>query len=63
MYNRRYVDRVIEEMDTPDNYPLTLVYLDLNGLKLINDAFGHSAGDEVLKTVANILKAQPARKM
>ena len=58
MYNRRYLDKAIEDMDKGENYPLTLVYLDINGLKLINDAFGHSAGDEVLKTVSQILKSE-----
>ncbi len=29
---------------------------DLNGLKIINDSFGHKKGDEILKKTANILK-------
>jgi diguanylate cyclase (GGDEF)-like protein len=35
--------------------PLSLVLIDVNGLKLANDAFGHLAGDELLKKVAAIL--------
>jgi len=35
-----------------------LIVLDVDRLKPINDAFGHGAGDEVLKAIVNVLKAQ-----
>jgi len=36
--------------------PLSLVLIDVNGMKLMNDAFGHMAGDELLVTVAQVLR-------
>ncbi|HOJ40922.1 MAG TPA: GGDEF domain-containing protein, partial [bacterium] len=36
--------------------PFHLLFLDVDGLKAINDARGHLAGDEVLKKVAELLK-------
>lgn len=39
-----------------ENLPLTIVMADVNGLKLVNDSFGHAAGDELLKKVSEIIK-------
>lgn len=55
VYNRRYFETAMLELDTGENLPLSLIMLDVNGLKLINDAFGHLAGDELLKITASEL--------
>ncbi len=56
LYNRRYFDEELQRLDVPRNLPLTLMMLDINGLKLTNDAFGHQAGDELLARVAVVLQ-------
>ncbi|MDD6194485.1 MAG: diguanylate cyclase [Lachnospiraceae bacterium] len=54
IYNRAMCDKEFERLDTSDeNY--SLVNLDLNGLKAINDRMGHAAGDKLLVSFANIL--------
>lgn len=55
LYNRRFYEEELLRLDTSRNLPISLVLLDVNGLKLTNDAFGHQSGDELLKRVAKIV--------
>lgn len=54
LYNRRYYTEELERLDQPKYYPLSIVIADINGLKIMNDAFGHLMGDQLLIKVANI---------
>jgi diguanylate cyclase (GGDEF)-like protein/PAS domain S-box-containing protein len=56
LYNRRYMEDSIKRLDVSRNIPLTLMVLDVNGLKLTNDAFGHEAGDQLLIKFAAIMR-------
>lgn len=56
IYNRRYFDEVMKRMDEQDSYPLCIICCDINGLKLVNDVFGHSVGDQLICRVAECLK-------
>jgi diguanylate cyclase (GGDEF)-like protein/PAS domain S-box-containing protein len=58
VYNRRYFDEIIErefERVQRDGIPLSIMMLDMDHFKTINDTFGHAAGDLVLKTAAKAL--------
>jgi diguanylate cyclase (GGDEF)-like protein/PAS domain S-box-containing protein/putative nucleotidyltransferase with HDIG domain len=55
--NRRFYEEELRRLDIKENLPLTIVLGDVNGLKLINDSFGHAAGDELIKKVAEIIKS------
>ncbi|MFA6682015.1 MAG: HD-GYP domain-containing protein, partial [Sphaerochaeta sp.] len=56
LHNRRYFEEVMKRLDTKDNLPLSIIMCDINGLKLVNDSFGHNAGDALLKAASKILK-------
>ncbi len=56
IYNRRYYEEELKRLDTERNLPISIIMGDLNGLKLINDSFGHSAGDEFLVKAAEAIK-------
>jgi diguanylate cyclase (GGDEF)-like protein len=40
-----------------NEHPLTVVYIDLDNFKTINDRYGHSTGDNLLRLVANTIKS------
>ena len=56
IYNRRYFEEQLKTLDTAENLPLSIVMGDLNGLKVTNDAFGHSQGDRLLKKAAESMQ-------
>jgi PAS domain S-box-containing protein len=56
IYNRRYFEEVLQKTDTQENLPISIIMADVNGLKLTNDIFGHTAGDELLMKAAQIMK-------
>ena len=52
LYNRRFCEEKIRRLDTDINLPISIIIGDVNGLKLLNDAFGHDKGDELLQKAA-----------
>jgi diguanylate cyclase (GGDEF)-like protein/putative nucleotidyltransferase with HDIG domain len=56
LYNRRFFEEELSRLDKDRNLPLCIIMVDLNGLKLVNDSFGHLVGDEMLIKVADALK-------
>ena len=56
LYNRRYFDNELEKMNKSRRRPISVIIGDLDGLKKINDTYGHSEGDRYLKSMAKILK-------
>lgn len=56
LYNRRYFVENRSKIDNADNLPLSIIFADINGLKMTNDIFGHAAGDSLIKKSSGIIK-------
>ena len=59
IYNRRFLFQYLQtrvQWETLDKHPLSLIMLDLDEFKQINDSYGHQIGDQTLIYVAGLLK-------
>lgn len=55
LYNRRYFEEEMRRMDKRRQGSVGLIIVDVDGLKLVNDMFGHESGDMLLSNVAKLL--------
>ena len=59
---RRAAEQKIQEIETEGTIPVTVVVTDINGLKIINDTFGHQKGDQIIKSLAELIKSSLGEK-
>jgi len=57
LYNRAFFEETLQDLEASRKDPISFIIVDLNGLKLANDSFGHSAGDKLIRRTAEVLKA------
>lgn len=55
LYNRAYFEEARSNLDAQQYLPLSIIIGDIDGLKLINDAFGHTEGDNLLIGMARVI--------
>ncbi len=48
VYNRAYFENEMKRLNKSREYPVTIISIDVDGLKLINDSHGHEYGDKLL---------------
>ncbi len=56
LYNRQYFEQEMEKLQKSRRQPISILVLDMNGLKEINDTQGHAAGDELLLVSAEVIR-------
>lgn len=59
VWNRRHIEEYLDSqanLSHQFHYPLSVLVFDIDNLKLINDAYGHGAGDEVICRVAQFVR-------
>ena len=56
LFNRTFFETELERMQHSRMYPVSIVVVDVDGLKKVNDSQGHAAGDELLKRTAQVLR-------
>lgn len=56
VFNRTYFEAEMERLQKGRQYPVSIIMLDTDDLKMINDTYGHAQGDKLLQTVATAIK-------
>ena len=62
LFNRAFFEEECERLDVERQLPISVIMGDINGLKLINDAFGHKEGDKLLIEISKILSFNSRRE-
>lgn len=57
LYNRAAYDVYVKELEANPVFPITIFSCDMNGLKEINDTYGHVVGDDVIKRCARMMSS------
>lgn len=62
LFNRYYLDEWIANSMKSEMYPLCVISADCDGLKKINESYGHAIGDEFLRLTASLFRAELPEK-
>jgi len=57
LYNRAFFEESLQKLEARRSDPISVIILDLNGLKAANDTLGHQSGDNLIRRAAEVLKA------
>lgn len=56
LYNRHYFEEEMVRLEKGRQFPISIIMADMDDLKLVNDRFGHAAGDQLLIKLAALLR-------
>lgn len=56
VYNRRFYEKELKHMDEEQYYPLSIIFMNINGMSKINSEYGHAVGDILMRKAVQVLK-------
>lgn len=56
LHNRTFYKQIVDGLNTPGHYPFSVLFIDVDKLKLVNDAFGHETGDDFLIKASEVIQ-------
>lgn len=56
LYNRNFFEAELDRLQNSRLEPINVMVVDINGMKMTNDTYGHAAGDELLRRTAQVLR-------
>lgn len=57
LYNRAFFEETLHDLEKNRRDPVSVIIVDLNNLKPVNDLFGHNTGDKLIRRAAEVLTA------
>lgn len=57
LFNRNFFETEVARLQNSRLYPISIIMVDMNHLKVVNDHYGHAAGDELIRTAAQVLRS------
>ncbi|RAK08994.1 PAS domain S-box-containing protein/diguanylate cyclase (GGDEF)-like protein [Halanaerobium saccharolyticum] len=57
LFNKKYLENFLDKVNINYLLPITVIYADINGLKIINEKHGFATGDQVIKKISNLFNS------
>ncbi len=56
VYNRKFFEKELARMDEEQYYPLSIIFMNINGMSKVNIEYGHAVGDILMRKAVQVLK-------